>query len=51
MYAGNNYMQAMTAYSKVVKQSPEHGTILIHNGASKREHVGNGGERVERIEA
>jgi hypothetical protein len=49
-YVGSNYMQAVSAYSKAVKEHPEEGTTLIHNGKISREHVGNFGESTSRVE-
>ena len=50
VYAGNNYMCAMTAFSKAIKADRTNGVILLHDGKVKREHVGDAGESTERVE-
>jgi len=43
VYAGNNFMQASTAYSRHVKASERGGgasVVMTHNGAIKQEFVG-----------
>jgi len=51
VYEGNNYMQASCKFDRYLKTHKSAGIILLHNGKIKREHVGNGGESTERIEA